>query len=210
MEEEVIHKLISGRGYEDSYAFKGIDRVVGFTNEYVAKEIDLKKLYNNKAFEEKGDVVLEADLTGFKEYFLEEEFSQERVIKVFDLAFFISYGLDNVCCKGQNVNVFEEGVQKIYILGCSEWGEGSGNMKIIYADGNIEYYYIGFKDWFFCDTEDMYVAWKGKAQNSFGDVEERALFCISIKLGHKGKIQHIKLPSCDNMHIFGMKMIKCK
>ena len=208
MEEELFHNLVSGQGYHETFVFKGIDRVVGSTNKLVEKEINLKHLYNNKAFEETGNDVIKADLTGYKEYFLEGELARERVIKVFDLAFLINNGLDNVSCKGQSVKVSEEGLQKIYLLGCAEWGEGSGNMEISYADGHVEYYYIVFKDWFFCDTDDMYVAWKGKAQNSLGKVEERALFCISIKLEHKGKIQKIKLPSCNNMHIFGMKMVR--
>ena len=37
-----------------------------------------------------------------------------------------------------------------------------------------------FIDWFYSETGSSYVAWKGKAVDSTGEVVNRALFCLIL------------------------------
>ncbi len=81
--------------------------------------------------------------------------------------------------KGQVINIEPSAYKKIYILACAEWGNSIGKIIVGY-EHEQKILLCDFIDWFYSETGSSYVAWKGKAVDSTGEVVNRALFCLIL------------------------------
>ena len=172
--------------------------------EYKDIDIDISHFFDNKAFEETA-ADINADLTGHGECFQCGELPDDRMIHVGKTEFYINTGYDNLICNNQIINVQPNVYKKIYILGCAEWGNGSGKVQI----GNDVYeetLLLEFPDWYYCKMNKNTV-WRGKAVDFERNNVERGLFCLDFKLNESEIISKIKLPVATNVHIFGIKLL---
>ena len=204
--EKNIFKCLKG---EDN--FKYMDFIIADTKverqKYLREQnLDIRKYFNNKAFENESDI--KADFTGHNEYFLSNQNENTEHIYYNDLCFDINRDYDNITCEGQEIEVNSEYIyNQILILGSSEWGEGYGYMEVVFSDDTEKRLLINFSDWFYSKLGDSSIAWCGKAIDSFGNEVDRAIFCMRFSFDNKQKITKLKLPNVKNIHIFGIKML---
>lgn len=204
--EEILFKCIKGEGnfvYSDFLVADIVVEKQKYLREY---NLDIRSLYNNKAFE--SDSAIKADFTGHNEYFIKE--SEEGIKQIYykDLCFDINEDYDNVTCENQEIEVNSDfSYNQILILGSSEWGEGYGYMDVFYADESKERLLINFSDWFYAKLDDSSIALRGKIIDSFGNEAQRAIFCMRFTLENDKKITKLQLPNVKNIHIFGIKML---
>lgn len=204
LEKNIIFNIL----YEGKEFEKGINKsnTIEADDKYIFINLDISKLYNNKAFHYDNDKNA-ADMTGKKEYFEGEKSLKNREVFVGKTSFVIPSEFDNFICMNQCLDIIDIGIsKKIYILGCAEWGNGYGKILVGYED-SVESLILEFPDWYFSRTESTYVAWRGEAIDSGGNKVERALFCLDYELPKEKEIKWIKFPDADNIHIFGVKLL---
>lgn len=176
--------------------------------------LDLGADVNNKAFSPDNRNVWNADFDGLGNYLiLDEQMKQER----FDCAagrFLLRTGQkekDNICCNGQKITVEPAFYKEICILGACDSGAFYGQMQIQYEDGTSEDIILGFSEWRFgkCEFGDR-SAWKGKRVywNKISEEEMGYLFTTQISLHEARKVTGLKLPECENMHLFAVTLRK--
>lgn len=168
-------------------------------------DLNIADFFDNKAFQENKSEV-KADMTGYGEFFQTGELPDNRIIIVGKTGFYINTtSYDNLICNNQIIAVKPNRYNKIYILGCAEWGDGSGKLQIG-NDHYVDSLWMEFPDWYYCKM-NMENGWSGKAIDYEGKVVERGLFCLDFELNENEVISWIKLPSVKNMHIFGIKFL---
>lgn len=168
-------------------------------------DVDIFKLLDNKGFEEPAGEI-KADLTGHGEFFLWNDLLDSKVIKFGEAAFHINAVYDNFLCNGQKISVSTNTYKKIYILGCAEWGSGSGKIQIG-NDSYCESLLMDFPDWYYCKMDNDCNVWHGQALDYKHNKVERGLFCLDYELNQSKKISWIQFPIISNVHIFGIKLL---
>ena len=168
-------------------------------------DVDLNAIYNNKAFQDVGDII--PNFTEQGEYFLYENIKDSRILSFGKVDFCINERLDNFICANQKVIFPKDKYKKIYIMGCAEWGSGSGLIQICNNDRKYEQLLLEFPDWFFCKMKNT-STWKGKAKDCENNTVDRGLFCLDFELDYSKEISELIFPKISNVHIFGIKLIK--
>lgn len=204
VEEQIIHnifveKIIQSQMIRSSNNCQIADDEMIF-------DIDISDYFNIKGFQDEDGVI--ADMTGQGECFLNENIKDDRCIRFEDIEFVIKKGLDNFVCNGQEIDFPKNIYNRILILGCAEWGSGSG---IVEAKGDLSNTRLNLEmqDWFFCQMNESNI-WKGKATDYQNNIVERGLFCLNYNFGEPRMIDKLCFPSISNVHIFGIKLIKKK
>lgn len=164
--------------------------------------LDLSNLYNNKCFEEEGGI--KPDLTGQGEHFKASNLGEDRTLNVGGRSFVIGKGKDNFVCSGQSVSVPKDKYKALALLGCAEWGGGSGK-AFIGNDMTSDILYVDLSDWFYCKMNN---AWKGAAIDYEGNEVDRGLFCVNYELNPELETDRIVFPKISNAHIFAIKLYK--
>ncbi|MBO6165305.1 MAG: hypothetical protein J6O17_02910 [Eubacterium sp.] len=168
-------------------------------------DVDLRDVYNNKAFKDNSDI--SPNFTEQGEYFLYENIVDNRNIPFGNIDFHINEKMDNFICANQKVKIPKDSYQKIYIMGCAEWGSGSGLIKVCDSEKKDEMLLLEFQDWFFCKMKNS-STWRGKANDCENQTVDRGLFCLDFEVDSSKEISELIFPDIPNVHIFGIKLIK--
>lgn len=168
-------------------------------------DVDLRDVYNNKAFKDNGE--LSPNFTEQGEYFLYENIIDNRDIPFGKVDFHINEEMDNFICASQKVKIPKDAYQKIYIMGCAEWGSGSGLIKVCDTEKKDEMLLLEFQDWFFCKMKNS-STWRGKANDCENQTVDRGLFCLDFEIDSTNEISELVFPEIPNVHIFGIKLLK--
>lgn len=168
-------------------------------------DVDLKGVYNNKAFQDNSEI--KPNFTEQGEYFLYENIVDNRNIPFGKINFHINEEMDNFVCANQKVKIPKDTYQKIYIMGCAEWGSGSGLIRVCDAENKDEMLLLEFQDWFFCKMKNS-STWRGKANDCENQTVDRGLFCLDFEVDSSKEISELIFPEIPNVHIFGIKLMK--
>lgn len=168
-------------------------------------DVDLRDIYNNKAFKDNSEI--SPNFTEQGEYFLYENIVENRDIPFGKIDFHINEKMDNFICANQKVKIPKDSYQKIYIMGCAEWGSGSGLIKVCDTEKKDEMLLLEFQDWFFCKMKNS-STWRGKANDCENQTVDRGLFCLDYEVDSSKEISELVFPEIPNVHIFGIKLLK--
>lgn len=205
LEEQIVKEIFSNETI--NVRLNNICNEIFLDQNYIFEEIILDNYFNNKAFQCKKGSELKADLTGHNEYFLEDSLPMNREISVGKTCISIGNGLDNFICDKQRIDIGKAKYRKIYIVGCSEWGNGFGKVVVKYHD-HEEPLLLELPDWYYTNAGEINVVWRGKAKDWEGKIVERAMFCADFVLKKDEIVRWIEFPQCSNMHIFGVFLLK--
>lgn len=209
-EESLISELINDKYNRTSNAY--LHRTTLTESVYNNSIIlDIKDYLNNKAFSATMSNEEGADFTGQGEFFLMNGLPDNHIFSLDYVKFTLmknEKGFDNISCSNQIIKIPLGNYKKITFLGCSEWGEGFGQMNVIYADNQIESAFLTFPDWYNNNVVDTTRVWKGQIVGINNSIEERSIFAVSYILNCNLMIKEIKLPAIENIHIFGISLEK--
>ena len=176
--------------------------------------IDLGDCFKNKGI---GDITNIANLTGFGEYLLKNKDLSGAYLEDGGVKFQMSsMRYDNIMCSTQNIKLEDKAVYNtLNILGCSEFGDNQGKLKIVYENGESDEVFIKFPDFYIWDNvtpDDGTIIWTGKAAvTNSGMIEELAgtahLYYNSFIL-KEHRIKNIILPNAPYLHIFAITLSK--
>ncbi len=172
--------------------------------------IDVSNYINNKAFAVDESNNEGADFTGQGEFFLRCGLPDDNMFGVDGMRFLLTSnkGFDNILCRNQMIKIPPGNYQRIIFLGCSEWGEGSGQVKIFYSNGHIENIFLNLPDWYNNGAIEVTRVWKGQIIGLNHCKDERSLFAVSYLLNREVEIEKIQLPDTENIHIFAISLEK--
>lgn len=172
--------------------------------------LDIKSYLNNKAFAGSEPNGEEADFTGQGEFFINHGLLDDDIINAAGMMFTINRNdiqFDNIACSGQTIDIPNGNYQQIMFLGCSERGDGWGELKIVYRNGWVEKKLLHMPDWGQNKSTDAIRAWQGKIMGHNHCKDERSLFAASFLVNfNKGEIKEIQLPNTSNMYIFAISL----
>lgn len=185
------------------------------TNFQLAKEfsvsnvnLNLEPLFNNKGiFASDGYC---ADLTGLGEFFIENQ--STTTTNKFSPK--VQERLDNISCDAEIITLPTEMLgyyDLIYVVGCSEWGDSSDILQVVYEDDSIVSFPLNLTDW---GAEiprfGEAIVWEGnygKIDDGKGAYLKRVfLYNQIIKVNKDKKIKRLQLPQCSNIHIFSIEL----
>jgi hypothetical protein len=146
-------------------------------------------------------------------YYPEEKIktlSEEGILYFEEIPFKIQFGRnDNIISAGQTLEINER-AEQLYVFGSCDHGSFTGELEIIYADGEKEYPQLGFPDWCESSVKDKNVALEVPYRYDSKDLKEwikPKIYMVKIPLKNK-TIQSITLPEIPTMHLFGMTFEK--
>lgn len=179
--------------------------------------IDISTYYNNEGISVENEDN-SADLNDKGEYILCDYFPLNQIINLKNFVFRIpekkSGRNDNVQCNRQKIIVDKDFYDGIQILGCSEWGNYTEELTIVFEDESIEKISITLNDWIpnFFQSEEMNVLIESKKSVKEDDITEEDCNIYGVMCAIKGrkKIKGIILPECISMHVFALTMLKNK
>ncbi|BCN28795.1 hypothetical protein [Anaeromicropila herbilytica] len=174
--------------------------------------IDMTKYFNNKGFGEMGQ-----DGIAFAEggqYFSIKNLPKKKIWMIDDMKFnvpnFFTQSVDNLRCERQLIEVKPDSYHCLMLLGCSEQGSFSGEVEIGYLDGSSEKVIASLSDWYLPPQFTDCMAWQGniieKVDGEF--VQSTHLYQIFASKYSMNKtkktVVSIRMPECQNMHIFAI------
>lgn len=176
--------------------------------------VNIEKYFNNEAFAFDINKNVTSDLTGFKQFLVNEKIKTNKNTNfLFNVNHHIDGQNDNICCENQVIILEKQKYSSICFLGCAEWGHQSGELFINYENNkNIEL--LKFSD---VSSENPYfneiIFWTGKCMERKGEIlienpwcRKAHLFVQRILLDKNKNLVSIKLPDCINMHIFAITL----
>ncbi|MGE6575975.1 hypothetical protein ACQKFM_13705 [Paenibacillus xylanexedens] len=209
-----IHKLNLGQVIEENqkqWSFGG-----GEADEYEEPQkgkenfVDLQAFFNNQGFGVEGST---ADFTGSGEFFLVDNLKEiDKVVTCdpihFRLSSLFGLGKDNISCTEQVINL--NGIyKKMWLLGCGEWGDATGQIVVKYEDNYIETFNIQLTDWAWEPKYGEKLALSSpifrKEKIDFAP-DKGSLFAKSISLDETRRILNVQLPFCPNLHVFSITL----
>lgn len=212
-EESLITRIVQN---EYKYAYNIYINREDFIEDKINDNIfflDIKEYLNNKAFSQSEYNEEKADFTGQGEFFLSYGLPENGIINKEGMKFIILNNndkFDNIICSNQIIPVATGNYKRIMFLGCSEWGDGVGPLKIIYKNGHTAKVLLYLPDWNNNKmVNDAIRIWKGKIIDLNNNKEERSLFAVSYLLNQNEEISEIQLPNIQNMHVFAISLEKC-
>ncbi|QKS44540.1 hypothetical protein HUB94_09040 [Paenibacillus cellulosilyticus] len=169
--------------------------------------LDLSRHMNNRGFSYELSAACTADITGTGEYVYVNSGQMES--STFNMPTIGSDMMDNIACMGQVLPVDPLRCKGIAILGCSEWGDSSAFLTIIYQDGTEKNYPVILTDFIneprYNESVEMKLSLVDKNDNL--KVSDAYLFRVMIYFEENEVIDFIQLPVCSNMHIIAMNML---
>jgi hypothetical protein len=179
--------------------------------------VQIDEYCNNEAFALSAEKGSSADITGNGVFFIAANLPHNGVINInnIQLAMPVKTGngqMDNISCKGQQIEIKEGVYSKIAFLGCSEYGSYREKIKLCRNQDIIEEAEINMSDFFDQPQYGEITVWKGQAaeRNASGinllNFNGRILFTetnISNTL-----INNIILPERKNIHLFAITLVE--
>lgn len=181
------------------------------------KFIDISAFFNNEGIASENNDN-SADLNDKGEYILCDYFPVNQIINSKNFVFKITEKKkgrnDNVQCNRQKIIVDKDYYDGIQILGCSEWGNYTEELTVVFEDESIEKVMITLNDWIpnYLQSADTNVLIESKKCVKDVDITEEHCNIYGVMCGIKGRkiITCIILPECISMHIFALTMLKNK
>lgn len=208
-EERLINEIVNNEYNHIQYEFvRREEQTESRTNSQI-QCLDIKGHMNNKAFARNELNEEKADLTGQGEYFLCNGLPNDGIFDVAGMKFTIHVNgihYDNISCFNQIIHIPRGNYKRLLFLGCSEWGEGFGQLKIIYHHGFVEKTFLYLPNWDNNNPNGAVNIWKGKIIGLNHCTEERSLFAVSFEIKSNEEIKEIQLPDVTNMHIFAISL----
>ncbi len=176
------------------------------------QNIDLSEILNNKAFDYL-DGRYNANFTGKGTFFVLD--NKDDVNNVFleniDMHIFdnIKNEFDNVVCGGQELTINKVDVSRVFICGCSEFGNYTDYWKFVDYQNNVTYHELSFSDHStpprngekVVYTSDIYI----HAPSGTKFVRTNCnIFAIELNLECRQDIKKIVFPNCPCTHIFSV------
>lgn len=170
--------------------------------------LDIGELCNNKAFYKKIKEEEPADFDGLHNYYLLADSTQYNFLTGNNQEFRLRMdGLDNIKCTGQYLKTNVKDVDSIRILGACDSGAFYGNFIVCYEDGYIQEAILGFGEWRFekCELGERPALISSRFYcNEVKEEEKGYIFSNIVDIQSKERITGIRLPHCENMHIFAI------
>lgn len=174
--------------------------------------VDLSTIFNNKGF---GSIDEAADFDNNNYFFLRNGLPDDSRIDIDKISFKVKNcinEMDNVFCLNQTVTVQKRTYSSIMLLGCTENGNYTGELEIIYDDNSTQIIPVRFTDWW--SSFPIYnekIAWSGNCarlkDGEFSAMPNNvSLFAQIFKVDNNKKICKIKLPESPNIHIFAITL----
>ncbi|HEX2937701.1 MAG TPA: hypothetical protein VHO66_02135 [Ruminiclostridium sp.] len=207
-------KLISENDNLDNININ-LENTDDFAGLKIISKAEISDCFNNKGI---GicDMNCNADLTDTGDgnqafYIVDDKMSENKVDPNFNFPD-INGKFDNISCDGQIIEFNNiKNCNCIMFLGCAEWGNYSEKCTVLYSDGETEEVPIEFSDWYFNPVFGEKVVWTGyaaeKKMDRIRQTAANVYMCSEYqKLKRGGSIKSIKLPKCDNIHIFSLTL----
>lgn len=218
-EAEAI-KLLKECYYQEVVDFLMVDKQhtsnfdENVNKEYLYSYININQYYNNIGCYGKISDNTRAELSNPYRYLC---VGKGQVLE-FDTQNILDEKYDNIICQGQvlSVNKPINNLSKIMFLMCSEFTSCEIVVELIFSDGSIEIIKVGVTSWLYPEPEySDEIALVGKpVQRKGGDIEKT--FCYNFlgniyasryELKSYGKeLNTIKLPDCENVHVFAISI----
>lgn len=179
------------------------------------EHIDLYSCYNNQAIG-RSDESEKADFTGMGEYFLEDDFPQNRMLiyegVVFQIGRNVENNFDNISCKGQEIFFKGINVLQIDLLLTAEWGSYYEEMRMVCTDGKERKIHLSVTDFAYEPRYGETVVYCGRTLMKKGQEirewqKKAKIFAVSVE-GLEGKVDRIVLPVCERIHIFAIRVVQ--
>lgn len=172
------------------------------------QHLDISEFCNNKAFSKMIKEEEQADFDGLHNYYLLTALPEDHLFTGDNPEFgLITEGMDNIKCCGQYLRTDMTDVNSIRILGACESGAFYGNFIVYYEGGEIQESILGFGEWRFqkCELGEKPALTCGRFYCGEVKEEEKGyLFSNMLEILNKDRIVGIRLPHCENMHIFAI------
>lgn len=177
--------------------------------------IDLSTYVNNKGFNTIIDLDCESRFTVDGKYFWIDPLTDTNILRFENMQFktlINEMGCDNISCSNQKIKVGYKNQKYIAILGCSEYGDHSDRIKIVYEDESSQEIMMALSNWTssvptFNDsitlTAGIVERMPDKAQLLPFPVH---LYTSIYKLESDNMIDYILLPYYPNLHIFSITL----
>jgi hypothetical protein len=219
MEMKFIHdllKYLNGATPAKSISTKTLSEV-RYAKKVSTKDfyhIDIKKHFNNKAFDSSILNEGHANLTGQMEFMLEvnSDFEQINDINDFKYKFtkVLINGYDNIACEEQSIEIIPQNYSEVVLIACSVEGPQWANVTLHYENNEIIEERFLLPQWFNVGARyDAQAAWSGtgvlpQVQTKDGSIYtcKINIFYKKIILKHNSKLVNILLPENANIHIF--------
>ena len=175
------------------------------------RPVDLKPYYNNQGF---GNTRSPGDFTGGGEFFvIDETNSFHHVIMHENIEFHLcerpGHGYDNVSCQNQVIPLDRRVYNGIWLLGCGEWGDGSGNIGLQFEDGDVEEILVKLTDWVwqpkFGESIVLTLPIYRKEKLAFTP-DEGHIFAVYYSILREKCACRLLLPHSPNLHLFSIVM----
>ena len=181
--------------------------------------LDLSRYFNNEGFSSSMETDSTADLTGFQQFLITENWQECNIWQVGNRRFVFNRPqngcYDNISCSGQEILVTEASYSSILFIGCAEWGNQVEKLGIQYAEEKCEIPFCFTDLSFETPAFDEQVIWEGKCvERKNGRIVSNLwapkahLFAKSVSVDKKKNMLSIQLPDCNNIHIFAISLYR--
>lgn len=224
LENKISKKIIEISDFEKEMAYK-LDKCKS-NNKFIYSEdentvinratseiirVDIKKYCNNKGISTKLMNNENANFDGLNNYYLMNRIPSNEELQD-DICSYniISSGKDNIICKEQIIEFEIKTYNYICFLSACDSCAFYGKFTVFYADGSCDDFIIGFGEWRFdkCEMGEKNI-WMSERyyQNRVKGDEKAYLFSNKILIDRSKKVKYMRLPQCDNMHIFAITLV---
>lgn len=178
------------------------------------KYVDLTSFYDNQALG-RFDNAEKADLTGYGEFFLEDDFPPNKVVSFNGIKFKIDKArkshYDNIICRGQTIPLHVDHIQRMDFLFAAEPGNYMEQIQLIDSTGQSVAAYIKVQNAGLHSSFGETVTYYGRTVVRKGgniEIGERPakVFAVSLQ-GAKGEIKELILPQCQKLHVFSIRLV---
>jgi len=176
--------------------------------------VDISGHFNGKGICVEGGTKYEAELSNPRRYMIIDDVPGNNILNVDNMRFNVenipNKERDNISCNEQIINIDSVEGKCIMFLACAEFGGYCEKVKVTYEDDSFEEIKITVSSWLSTNSEHGEVeALVGSGVLKVKNKEMKYSFkvrtyakCYALK--SKKKIKNIILPSCLNIHIFGI------
>lgn len=183
-------------------------KIIVSSNNYL---LDLKPFYNNNGCSY--EINDKSDLTMRGQYFLDKSIPGKMVVEYEDIQFQfpdITSTFDNISCEGQIINIKKGIYNKLYILGCCENGSFFDYVELYNENKFVGKVKIELSSWLnytLCSDEKILFSFSTYDRSSklFKESKQN-LYVYMQTINFSGYIDAIKMPNCENMHIFAITL----
>lgn len=214
-EEETLQSLLSM--VNGQYKVSNISESTDLHKDVDSITLDISAYFNNEGIAV-GKENTTADFNDKGEFILYEYFPKDQIMRCGNFSFLIQEKRngekDNIQCNSETISVDADYYSGLEIMGCSEWGDYTEELTVVFEDGSFEKISFTLYDWIpnYLHDGDMNVLIETKKsiRDDVTTEEDCNVYGVICTIKEKKKITHIRLPECTSMHIFALTLLKSR